>query len=294
VERFGVVWREIAQQAGDPAFGLHLGETATELAGGHILLSVMMNCPTLGEALNRFFRYHGLLADFAQPRMHLEPTLARLTWETFDPGMELHRQHAECVLSMLASILRRLTGGRIAMVQVRFVHPAPADTREHQRIFRCPLSFAQPDNELLIQREDLSLPVVLANPELLPSLDPIARKLLERSYERETWADRVTRLLSAQLLRGEQPRLERVAQELAIGGRQLQNKLRGEGTTYRQLLEQVQRETALGCLRKPDVSLYDIAFLLGFSQQSAFNHAFRRWTGCSPGEYRRQLQERKD
>ena len=82
-----------------------------------------------------------------------------------------------------------------------------------------------------------------------------------------------------------------VAAELAIGGRQLQNRLRAEGTSYRQLLDQVRKGIALDVLERADVSIYDVAFLVGFAQQSAFTHAFRRWTGLSPGEYRRQAGE---
>jgi AraC-like DNA-binding protein len=288
LEQFNTIWSEIARQAGDPTFGLHLGETAPELAGGHILFAVMMSCPTLGEALDRFSRYHGLLADFARPCLHLEAGHARLTWEPAYPSLALQRQHAEAILSMIASLLRRLTAGKVTLLQVRFRHPEPADTREHRRVFRCPVSFAQPRSELLIRREDLSLPIVLANPELLQSLDPIAQDLMERSCGADTWADRVTQSIGRQLLRGESPRLEATAAEMAIGGRQLQNRLRDQGTTYRQLLDQVRKGIALDLLKRADVSIHDVAFLVGFSQQSTFTHAFRRWTGLSPGEYRRQ------
>jgi AraC-like DNA-binding protein len=68
----------------------------------------------------------------------------------------------------------------------------------------------------------------------------------------------------------------------------LQNKLREEGTTYRTVLDELRQETALHYLERQDVPIVDVAFLLGFSEQSAFNHAFRRWTGTSPQQYRMQ------
>ncbi|MFN2165755.1 MAG: helix-turn-helix domain-containing protein, partial [Anaerolineae bacterium] len=66
------------------------------------------------------------------------------------------------------------------------------------------------------------------------------------------------------------------------------DKLREEGTTYRTVLDELRQETALHYLERQDVPTVDVAFLLGFSEQSAFNHAFRRWTGTSPQQYRMQ------
>jgi len=95
----------------------------------------------------------------------------------------------------------------------------------------------------------------------------------------------VTHLIGKMLSRGEKPMLDAVARELAVSTRHLQNKLKEEGSTYRAILDQLRKEIALEYLSKPEVTIYDVAFLLGFSEQSAFNHAFKRWTGSIPTEY---------
>jgi AraC-like DNA-binding protein len=141
------------------------------------------------------------------------------------------------------------------------------------------------ENELVFDRQDLSLPVFLANPELLDVLERYAQRLLERLHTPDTWAGRVTQSLGRILVQGERPSLNAVAFHLAVSTRHLQGQLQAEGTTYRSLLDQVRKELALDYLKRPDMTMCDIAFLLGFSEQSAFTHAFKRWTGSSPTEY---------
>jgi AraC-like DNA-binding protein len=128
----------------------------------------------------------------------------------------------------------------------------------------------------------------LANPVLLGRLEALAQEMLAQVETQVPWTDRVGRWIGKTLLSGEKPTVERTAEALAVSTRHLQNKLRAEGTTYRELLEQLRQETALRCLRDPKVSLCEIAFLLGFSDQSAFTHAFQRWTGKNPSDYRRR------
>jgi len=116
---------------------------------------------------------------------------------------------------------------------------------------------------------------------------PIVLEILDRLYPPESWADRVVRWINHCLIQGDKPSLEIIANKLAISPRQLQNKLKEDGCVFQALLDKVRKETALKYLNESQTSICDIAFLLGYSEQSAFNHAFKRWTGGQPGEYRR-------
>lgn len=285
VKQLNAIWEEIALRAEDQDLGLHFGEAAQGFVGGHVLFSVMMNCPTVAKAIEKVARYHGLLSDFVQIRLTQQGKYAYLSWEPVRRDIELDRHHSEAVFATLVSILRGLTKDGIHLVEARFNHPRPRDTTEHRRVFRCPVVFGWHKNELVIRRQDLSLPVFLANPELLDILEQFAQKSLERLYTPDTWADRVTRSLGRILAQGEKPSVDAVGFDLAIGTRHLQSKLKAEGTTYRQLLDRVRQEFALDYLKRTGMTMCDIAFLLGFSEQSTFNHAFKRWTGSSPTEY---------
>lgn len=289
VEKFNALWEAVVLRSGDKDFGLHFGEAAQEFFGGHVLFSVMMNCPTVGDALEKFFRYHSLMADIHEMRINRKGTYASVRLEALQPGVRLHRHHSEAVLSIVVTVLRRLSETGIDPAEVRFAHPEPEDVTEHKRIFRSPLLFRQPGNQMLIKTKDLALPIFLADPDLLEALERFAHERVAELYGRDGWADRVTQAIDKMLSRGERPGIEPTAKGLAVSPRQLQSMLKAEGVTYQQLLDRIRQEMAVRYLRKPEVTICDIAFLLGFSEQSAFNHAFRRWTGKSPGEYRKTV-----
>ena len=286
VRCFDIAWTEVEQQTQDPDFGLHFGLAMGQYAMGHVLYTVILNSPTVGEALDRLCRYHGLMADAVQPHLYADTPRAGIRLETFPLRLRLSRHNAEFIFSLFSSILRLLTDNRFCFSEVRFQHSTPTSTSEHQRIFRTNVVFERSQNELVIDHSLLRKPVSLANPSVLEALEPVARRLMDRLYSDRLWTDRVTQAQSRMLLKGRKPSIEAVAGELAASIRQLQNRLSEEGTTYQRLFDRVRREIALNFLDDQDASMADIAFLVGFSDQSGFNHAFKKWTGMTPGAYR--------
>lgn len=286
IARLSTLWQVIVQRSADPNFGLHLGEAADGLMRGGILASVMMNCATLESALEKLVRYHDLATDFVKLRLTRHAEMVHLVWEVVDAALPLDRQYIETVFCGLVFPLRRLTQGQVQPAEIRFTHACPADISEHQRIFGCPLHFECPQNELLLHPVDLAYPIFQANPQLLRRLEQFTQEALAQLYPPDTYAEKVVDLIRAGLAQGDKPALDGVASQLAFGPRQLQNKLKLEGCTYQVLLDQVRKELALQYLNDGHMTLCEIAFLLGFSEQSAFNHAFKRWTGRQPGEYR--------
>ncbi|MFZ2634283.1 MAG: AraC family transcriptional regulator [Desulfosalsimonadaceae bacterium] len=287
------IWNLVEQAAGDDHFGLHFGK---ELAGnylrGNILINLMANSATIGNAMKIFCKYHLLMEDAVLPKMAIDKNVVTLWWELFIPGVKIPRQHAESLLCASTEILRAVSENRLNPEAVTFTHPPPDDIREHQVIFRTRLLFDQPENALRISRKNFDRPILLASRELFDTLKPLAEKRLHQMYFPGSWSDKVRQEVYALLSRGEVPDIETVAVNLAAGSRTLQIKLRKEETTFTQLLDRLKKETALAYLNDPEVSICDIALLLGFSEQSAFNHAFKRWTGTTPGKYKKDRVDR--
>jgi hypothetical protein len=184
VKQSNAIWEEIALQAEDQDLGLHFGEVAPDFIGGHVLFLVMMNCPTVERAIEKVARYHGLLSDFLQLRLTQQGNYAYLSWEPVPTDIELDRHHSESVAATLVSVLRGLTEDSIHLIEARFNHPRPKDTTEHRRVLRCPVVFGRSKNELVIRQQDLSLPVFLANPELLDMLEQFAQRQLKGDTRR--------------------------------------------------------------------------------------------------------------
>ena len=190
------------------------------------------------------------------------------------------------MLSTMVRVGRELTGVDWAPREVHFEHARPADTSEHERIFRVAVSFGAPLTKLVFDASVLGLPLVGADPTLGSLLERQAEELLAGSRLDGVFAGRVRQVIKEGLPGGE-ARVDAVCRRLSVSPRTLQRKLREEGTTFQELLEATQSALAEFYLRKPEVAICEVSYLTGFSQPSAFHRAFRRWTGLTPKEFRR-------
>jgi AraC-like DNA-binding protein len=286
--QFESIWNVAVQEAGDENFGLHFArELASSWPGGNILFNIMMNCSTVGDAIEKFLRYHDIMADAIRPKMNVDNDLVHFSWEYFGPEFKLPSKLGETLLCLYLHMLRRVTDDNLDLVEVRVTSPRPMDPELYKKIFGTRLLFEQPKDELIVKKEFLDLPIFLADPGLLQALEQFAQGLLKQLFAKNELSNKVGILLGKLLVRGEKTGVEIVAKRLAMSVRSLQGKLKEEGTSYQQMLDEVRKRVAISYLKKPDVSIFEVAFLLGYSDQSAFNHAFKRWTGRTPREFRR-------
>jgi AraC-like DNA-binding protein len=170
-------------------------------------------------------------------------------------------------------------------LELRF--PPPADVQPYQDAFKCPLRFNAPLNALYFARADVTLPLPTANAELARVHERIASEHLQRLDPAQT-CHRTRPVIIRHLQDGE-PRRPKIAAILGMSERTLQRRLTAEGTSFQLLLDDTRRELARHYLGQRNVSLADIAYLLGFSNQSSFFRASRRWFGSSPRHYRVRL-----
>jgi AraC-like DNA-binding protein len=186
---------------------------------------------------------------------------------------------AACYLRTKAAI------GDFPLRRICFSQKAPLDTSEHQRIFACPLLFESEHMELLVDREVWERPSKNANPLLLGVLDDHARVLMDSLPVDESFSDIVHKAVAHEL-RGGEPTLPRVAQRLGVSERTLQRQLQAESKSFAMILSGLRESLAREYLVDLNLAISEIAFILGFSEQSAFQRAFKRWTGETPRQYR--------
>jgi AraC-like DNA-binding protein len=196
------------------------------------------------------------------------------------------RQISEYVLGCVLVVFRQATGLDWRPLEVRFPHQEPADTSEHRRLFRAPLRFGCYRSELVIPRNLLDAPLLRADPALQSLVEMQVKGLMKNVPRAEAAIDSIRRLLGEELCDGE-PTLGLLAARLHMSARTLHRRLSTENTTFRRVVSEVRRELAERHLREGKLAVAEIAFLLGFSEASAFHRAFKRWTGLSPHAYRR-------
>ncbi len=271
--------------SGDENLGLKLSQLYE--AGVFTVLDYLAHSSaTLREAIDRMCRYERIHQNGWRTTLRVEATKATLGQDVLLPFVP-PPQVAENSLANLLMIGRNLTGRPLTPIEVWFKHAKPRDTREHERVFGCPIRFSAETDALIFDRGWLDLPLSNANPALAETLERHARDLLDKLARGDSLSDRVRRQLSALLPDGSIG-LDRIARELDMSARTLQRRLNDEGTSLKELLEQLRIELSLRYLAEPTLGIEDVALLLGFSDSRAFRRAFKRWKSMSPTQHRRR------
>lgn len=254
-----------------------------------ILDYVIRNSRTLGESLERLARYTHVNNSVADCVLEVDAERARVSF--VQPPTVSHaftRLSATAWLASCVVIVRQLVGSEFAPIEALLPNPepAPADREAYRQLLRCPLRFGAPAAVFVVPRVELAREVHNADPALANLIEPHLERALADAGAPSRAAVPVRRVLVA-MLGGQEPTLERVARRLGTTPRTLQRRLRDEKTTFQDLLDSVRHELALVHVGKQAASIDEIAWLLGFSNGSAFHRAFKRWTGVTPGEFRR-------
>jgi AraC-like DNA-binding protein len=279
------LWHEASRRSGDDAFGIHAAESIRPGAFD-VLDYATRSSETLGQGLRRLVRYHRILHDAAVVQLAVAGERGVLTHALPEPSAVLPRQVAEFIVAGWLVVARQATGTDFAPVEVRFRHPAPGDVSEHRRLFRAPVRFRNAVNGIVLDRATLDAPLVRSDVGLCAVLDRHLADLLERIPRATGLADRVRQLVGRDLASGV-PDARVVASALHMSRRSLQRRLGDDRTSYRGLVESLRRELATRYLAERELAIAEIAFLLGFSETSAFHRAFKRWTGRTPAAFRR-------
>ena len=283
VSKFWDLWRFIGGEVPDPDLGLKLGQR-TRVRETGIVGYAMLHSPTLGGALARLARYGKIFSQRAE--LSFDP--AGDQWRLVQHQPPLYRSLRQVVDGRTAAVLsvcREITGREIAPTLVLLPYARPADISAHRQLYRADLRFDEPTWSMHFRASDMGLPLKAADETLAGYLDEVAALRLEELPKDESFTDKVRRVVWSHLTEG-QPTVVRVASELAVSGRTLQRRLREEGHSFAEVLETLRKEKAEALLQDKNLAIYEVGYLLGYSDATAFYRAFRRWHGSSPREYR--------
>ncbi len=280
------LWRVLIDRTSDPMLGLHVGRSVKLRDVGLVGYAAFYS-RTLRDALNRLARYSRIFSEATQFDLKHDHQRG---WITFDNGprfVEL-RHPVDGALALIVSAIRDLTHTSVTPVEVRLPYPRPADPYELERFVRAPVQYDSSKGRVVLERKVLDLPVVSSDETLTKYLETLADDVLSQLAARSSFVDDVRRTVWAELTSGP-PTLKDTATLLGVSVRTLQRRLSDEGTSYAEVLETIRREMALKLLRDKSLAVYEVAFLLGYSEPSTFYRAFRRWQQTSPHEYRRSI-----
>jgi AraC-like DNA-binding protein len=275
-----------AELAQDPHFGLHVGERV-KLGTYTVYGLVLLSCRDFGQAFEQTMRYEQLAHDLGRSTLAVKGELADYTWHSNYPARCRHL--ADSVFAGIRVFGNWLAGSTLPPAELSLMHDGgdQAGHAEYMRVFGALPRFNATANVAQFEASLLAWPVPNADVSLYPILQQHAEQLL-RQREAQAGAGIVQQVHGAivrRLSQG-QVRVASVAEELGLAPRTLQRKLADAGSSFQQVLDQARFALARDYLRQPGLSLVDIAFLLGYQEQSAFTHAFREWAGMNPGAWR--------
>lgn len=279
------LWTHAAAQLGDADLGLHLAETVQPDSFG--LLSYLGTASaSLGEAIARVFGYFRLLSDASSYHLVEADGVATITATQDTPIDAPVRQRVEFTIAVVYCYARRVVDGDWPVLDVFFEHAAPDDVREHRRVFGRTPRFATPGSGFSFASELLSRPLRTRNAALARLLERLASRMLAE-LPRDTTVSAALRRLSLEHGGAPALTLDAAARRLRLSPRTLQRRLRDEGTSLHEVVDDARRELASRMLTQSGLGIAEIAFALGFSEPGALHRAFKRWTGMTPAAFRR-------
>jgi len=280
------LWVLALEASGDACLGLHVAETVEPSDYG-TLGYIIASSSTMRESIARLQRFHRLLADAA--RYSFEQTATGYTFRhEVEGGGSAPSPIAEYVVAAPLVLIRKILGREQVIEEARFAHEAPTDTSEYERVFDAPVRFASGENAMLVS-VDVDSPVPSADPALGAVLERYAQSLVDDLPEEASLAAAVRKVVAKSLPDGVPP-ADEVGRRLSVSPRTLRRHLREYGTSISEIVHDVRRELALRYLSSADLTVSEVAYLLGFSEPAAFHRAFKRWQGCTPLEHRRLVR----
>ena len=276
------LYRGIAEEAKDPAFGLKIG-TEDRVERYDPISIAALYARSFRDALQRMARYKQLTCPEEihvvergnECRVQFEWLLA----EGDEPAMLI-----DLCFAWVVAIARRGTGVALSPKRVEFKRPEALRPMYEQH-FSCAVKFDSRANVLVFDKADIERAFVTHNADLLAIVAPQLEAELSQQLAQRTFREQVKATLK-KILAGRRPELRAVARELRVSTRTLQRRLTGEQVTFQQLIAEARRELAQHYLLHSSLELNETAYLLGYEDANSFFRAFHQWEGTTPGEWR--------
>jgi len=278
------LWREVIGGLNDPILGMRFGMSVKTLDLG-LVGYAMHHSRDLDGALKRFSRYGRILSEAVSFSVVETGESTALVWRGH-PALEALRHPVEAVVAIVVAIGREITGTRLTPMSIDLPSPPPRAVGGYRSRFRCPVVFGRPRASVTYSRQQLQQPARAPDATLLKYLDDLAAITLGPLEDRDPTTVAEVRRALWSALPGGRPNLWRTATDMGISARTLQRRLGVEDSSFSKVLDDLRSDLSDELLADRHLSVAQVAFLLGYSESSAFQRAYRRWRGVSPRRYR--------
>lgn len=283
------IFQNYLRLSGDPTIGLQLGE-AYALQRYGIFGYAVLSAQTLRQALAVIQNFGDLTFTWFGFTHAVQGEIARFSmFDRLDMVPEVrHLLHDRDIVALLKGC-HEVLGGPLPLSKVCLPHDGHGRRQHYRRYFDCPVEFGTPNTVIEFSSTVLDAPLPHRDASASAHLRQQCQLLLSKLGKQSQLIEAVRQLLLARP--GYFPDIQQVAERLATSVRSLQRKLKDEGTSFQGVLDEVRCQIAKEYLSDTRLPLHEIGVLLGFNEPANFTHAFKRWAGVTPNEYRRSHSE---
>lgn len=293
-EKLGVLYQRMMYIAQDEYFGM-LGGGKVPNGTFRMMCYSIIHAKSLEKAIYRASAFHEICrGSNVKPLLVRKGRYAKVSIATTDAsGMDIDEllrdenpARIRTSLSMWHNFVCWMIGTRVDLKAVYFAYPEPEDHEHYRRLFQSEVRFSQHDNAFVFPSYYLDYPLVHNDESLRVFLKTAPYQLIATVSDDSSLKSQVVALLGNDFSR-EAPSAEEVSSRLNMSVSTLRRRLLEEETSYQKIKDECRKQAALGYINSPQLSINDVASLMGFDEPSAFFRSFKKWTGMTPGEYRR-------
>ena len=278
------LWRAAVHCTQDAGFGLKAGALVGP-GSFNVVSYLLQSAPTLREAFALVQQYQRLISDGGRFQMIAGRDACWVVYHPRQGTLAFSPHQIEAVLAAVVAFSRWVTGQPVRPLQVQFSQPRVGPLAGYREAFGCPVAFEQAFSGVLLDNVLLDAPLPQADAQLARLHHQYAAQRLAVLHEGGALAQELRAWIAA-ALPGRVPTRAEAAQALGLSERTLARRMQAQQLSFSALLDAVRREAALQAVAQPGRALADIGQALGFAEPAVFWRAFKRWTGCTPLQWR--------
>ncbi len=282
------VWQDAVQLTQNDAFGLSLIKFFN-LPYLNVLASLAQASENIAQALQALEKYHCLVSDNVSIQVQCEEEIAIRIVHKSGEGTWLPAD-IEIAFALILQYGASLSIHEIKPLRLHLMREQPENLDHYQAVFNCPIKFNSEEAAIFFSKKALHYPIPSANGTLFSQFEQLLNDRLPKHprHQRISSLKQRVRLYLKSLPMDVFPSLKETAAHVCMSTSCFKKHLQAEQTNFQYLADQVKQEQAFRLLKNQELSLKEIAFYLGFANSSAFNRAFKRWTGQNPKDYREE------
>ena len=278
------IWQKSIELTKDPYIALKVVRKSKPTAFSALGMALAAS-KNIYDAMQRTSRYSSLINDDAVTSV--EESEDEVAFRIIRKNKNRSQEYfpgVEAMLGCMFDLACSFSSNTLRAKAVYFEHDFKADKKPFEEFFKCPVFFLSDSNRIVFNKGDVFEQNTFSNALLTITLDEWIEDQLT-TLNKDILSSRVIKYLLKNMAYGEID-LHKVSREFSLGPRLLQRKLKDEGTSYTKLLDDCRCKLALKLISHNKMSLTEITYILGFSDQSNFSRAFKRWTGIAPQLYK--------